>query len=214
MTLSAIGQLASLEDVAVRFRQAIEASDLAEPAAFLGWAEQILVDHPERQALVLPAGTAIAGDLNLDALSNDVSAAATVVVFGDLAITGRLINEDTEGGPFLLIAGNLSVGHISKAASSIVVLGSITAQGLIFCDTDNGILAAGRGIEARAVIDNDHEIYAGEGITGTVVSDDAGNMRAALVPEVFEDPDDVADEWPDGDLIRARLAAGLPVLKV
>ncbi len=38
-------------------------------------------------------------------------------------------------------------------------------------------------------------------------------MRTLLVPDVFEDPDDPEDEWPEGDLIRERLLAGLPVLR-
>jgi hypothetical protein len=38
-------------------------------------------------------------------------------------------------------------------------------------------------------------------------------MRSLLVPDVFEDPDDSTNEWPEGDLIRDRLLAGQPVLK-
>ena len=39
-------------------------------------------------------------------------------------------------------------------------------------------------------------------------------MREMLVPEVFEDPDDPQDDFVDADLVRARLEAGQPVLKL
>ncbi len=50
-------------------------------------------------------------------------------------------------------------------------------------------------------------------VKATVASDDLGNMRALLVADVFEDPDDASNEWPEGDLIRERLLAGLPVFQ-
>ena len=46
-----------------------------------------------------------------------------------------------------------------------------------------------------------------------MVSNELGNMREALVADVFADPDDPDDEWPDGALVRARLEAELPLLK-
>jgi hypothetical protein len=30
---------------------------------------------------------------------------------------------------------------------------------------------------------------------------------------VFEEPEDASNEWPEGDLIRDRMLAGLPVFK-
>jgi hypothetical protein len=111
------------------------------------------------------------------------------------------------------VGGSLEAGELIKAASGIVVIGSVVVGGLIVCDGDNGALLVGGNLSARALIDCDHEILVAGEVNATVASDDLGNMRSLLVAEVFEDPDDATNEWPEGDLIRDRLLAGLPVLK-
>ncbi len=60
------GTLVPLDVLAADLKSRIEARGFAEPKAFLKMAEQILVNHPSAQALVLPAGTVIDGDLLLD----------------------------------------------------------------------------------------------------------------------------------------------------
>jgi hypothetical protein len=107
----------------------------------------------------------------------------------------------------------VQAGDLIKAASGIVVVGSVAVSGLILCDGDNGALLVGGNLSARALIDCDHEILVVGDVNAMVASDDLGNMRSLLVPDVFEDPDDSTNEWPEGDLIRDRLLAGQPVLK-
>ena len=210
-----IGRLIGLDEAASIFRTAITAADVPEQQLFLQWCEQILVDHPERSALVLPPGASIEGDLLLDYAEPPFAAGGvgTILALGDLAIAGRLVDTNSEGGPFLLAIGTLRAGDIIKAATAIVVLGSVSTRGLILCDGDNGALITGADLEAQALIDCDHEIYVAGDVRAQVISDDMGNMRALLVPEVFEDPEDQTDEWPDSDLLRDRLLDGLPVLK-
>ena len=213
--LQDLGTLADLPQVAADFRQKIEAADLTGCTPFLDWTQQILVDHPERRALVLPPGTLIEGDLILDGDAEPFAngGVACLVAEGDFKVTGRILNADSESGPSLLVAGGLEAGELVKAASGIVVLGSLNVERLIVCDGDNGALIVGGRVTAGGLIDCDHEIIVIGDVSATVASDDLGNMRALLVPEVFEEPDDPSDEWPEGDLIRDRILQGLPVLR-
>jgi hypothetical protein len=210
-----LGTLSDLQDVAADFQRRIEAADLAGCEPFIEWSQQILVDHPEQKALVLPVGTIVEGDLILDSDCEPFASGGVscIVANDDFKVTGRILNADPEGGPSLLVAGNLESGDFFKAASGIVVIGSLTAAGLVVCAGDNGALLVGGNLNARALIDCDHEIIVIGDVHATVASDDLGNMRTLLVPEVFDEPEDPSDEWPDGDLIRERLLEGLPILK-
>ncbi len=212
--LEDLGQPKPLDEVARHFAGLIAAADLEGCGPFRDWVEQILVDHPEKQALVLGPGALIEDDLVLEADAEPFTRGLScIVALGDLTVTGRIFNSDVEGGPALLVAGTLKAGDIVKAASAIVVLGSVDAEGLVICDGDNGAFLVGGHLAARGVIDCDHEILVVGDVKATVASDDLGNMRALLVADVFEDPDDASNEWPEGDLIRERLLAGLPVFQ-
>jgi hypothetical protein len=214
MRLEDLGTPADLREIADRFAGRIAAADLAGCGPFLEWVEQILVDHPEKKALLLPPGALIEGDLVLDGDAPPFDAGfGCIVASDDLKVTGRILNANGEEGPSLLVGGSLEAGELIKAASGIVVIGSVVVGGLIVCDGDNGALLVGGNLSARALIDCDHEILVAGEVNATVASDDLGNMRSLLVAEVFEDPDDATNEWPEGDLIRDRLLAGLPVLK-
>lgn len=212
--LQDLGRPAELDEIVGLFHERIAAHDLDQCGPFRDWVEQILVDHPEKKALLLEAGALIEDDLVLE---NDAEpfnqGYSCVVALGDLTVSGRVYNADVEGGPALLVSGALRAGEIVKAASAIIVLGSVTLDGLAVCDGDNGAFLVGGNLTAKALIDCDHEILVAGDVHATVASDDLGNMRALLVADVFEDPDDPDDEWPEGDLIRERLLAGLPVLR-
>ncbi len=210
--LENLGIPAALDDVVRDFGSRIAAADLDGCGPFLDWVEQILVDHPEKKALVLAPGTLIEDDLILESDAEPFTLGfSCIIATGDLTVTGRIYNSDVESGPSLFVAGRLKAGEIIKAASAIVVLGSVDVDGLAVCDSDNGAFLVGGDLNARGLIDCDHEILIAGDVKATVASDDLGNMRALLVAEVFEDPDDASNEWPEGDLIRDRLLAGLPV---
>ena len=211
--LTTLGTEMPLDALSAELKRRIEARGLGPPRSFVKWAEQILVDHPERKALVLPAGTRIEGDAKLDGDDLLERGIATVAVLGDLEISGRLTNADSEGGPFLFVDGDLRVGEILKGGSSIIVLGSVTTRGLLICDSSIGAFLAAVDLSASAIILCDQDLHAGGTINGEIISEELGNMRARLVPEVFSDPADLNDEFADGDLIRERLDAGLPILK-
>jgi hypothetical protein len=213
--LKDLGHVVGLDQVAADFQQAMDARDLPDRDVFAGWSEAILVDHPEKRAVILPAGTKLAGDLVLDFDDAQIMAlnAGTILCTGDLTIDGRIINENSDEGPFLLVGGNLKANEIIKGGARVVVLGDLSSDGVIFCDDETGALHVGGNLACKALIDADHELYTGGDISGVAISDDLGNMRELLVSECFEDPDDPEDQWPLGDLIRQRLLDGLAVLK-
>ena len=212
--LTKLGTEMPLDALSVELKRRIEARGLGPPRSFTKWAEQILVDHPERKALVLAAGARIEGSVELDSDDLLERGIATVAVLGDLEIAGRLTNADSEGGPFLFIDGDLRASEIVKGGANIIVLGSVVSRGLLICDSSIGALLAAGDLSASAIILCDQDLHAGGTITGPIISEELGNMRASLVPEVFAEPNDLDDEFADGDLIRERLEAGLPILKV
>ena len=208
------GTVAALDGIVRDFTERVAAADLDGCGPFRDWIEQILVDHPEKQALLMNSAVLIEDDLILESDAEPFTQGVScIVALGDLTVTGRIFNSDVESGPALLVAGHLKAGDIVKAASLIVVLGSADVEGLTLCDGDNGAFLVGGNLNTRGLIDCDHEILVAGDVRGTVASDDLGNMRALLVPEVFEDPEDATNEWPEGDLIRDRLLAGLPVFR-
>ncbi len=137
----------------------------------------------------------------------------TIAALGDLEVKGRIVNEDSEGGPYFFADGSVAARQIVLGGASFVVLGSVESAGVVFCDYNHGPVLIGGDLVAPAVITNDLGVDVAGSISGPVIGDDEGNMRDLLVPDVFEDPDDPDDQWPIGEIIRERLAAGLPVLK-
>lgn len=211
--LIALGQLTPLDELVGELIHRIEARGLGPPRSFVRLAEQILVDHPECKGLVLPGNTALPADLEITQEALLASGISAVAVLGDFAVQGRLMNTGSDPGPFLFVDGDLSAGQIEKGGASFIVLGSVNCRGVIFCDDTPAVFLVGGDISAHALITCDQEVYAGGEIKAPVVSDELGNNREMLVPDVFEDPEDPDDEFVNGDLMRARLEAGLPVLK-
>lgn len=212
-TLLTLGQLTPLDELARELKHRIEERGLGPPRAFERLAQQILVDHPEGKALVLTGSTMLPGDVILDYDDINNLGVTTIAVLGDFSVQGRLMNADSEGGPFFFVDGDLQAGEIITGGANFVVLGSVACRGLMFCDYNQGAFLIGKDLAAAAIVSCDAEIYAGGEIKGPIISDELGNMREMLVSEVFEDPDDPQDEFVDAGLLRARLQAGLPVLK-
>jgi hypothetical protein len=208
-----LGTFTDLAELAQELKRRMVDRGLDTTRAFPSFADQILTDHPDHRALVLPAGTVIEGDVRLDFEGLNEHRVTTVAVLGDLEVRGRLINADGDSGPFLFVDGDLRAREIEKGGASFVVLGSVLCDGLVFCDRDNGVFLVGGDLGARAIISCDQDIIVSGAVRGTVVSTELGNMRDALVPEVFIDPGDPQDEFADGRLIRQRIAAGQRVLK-
>lgn len=211
--LLALGQLTPLDELSNELKHRMEARGLGPPRSFVRLAEQILVDHPEGKALVLNGSTALPGDVEIDYDGLAEHGVTTVAVLGDFTVQGRLINADSDGGPFLFVDGDLSAAQIEKGGASFVVLGSVVSRGVIFCDYNHGAFLVGGDVSGQAIITCDQEIHAGGEVKGPIISEELGNLRDMLVPEVFEDPEDLSDDFVDSAALRERLEAGLPVLK-
>lgn len=211
--LITLGQLMPLDELSRELTHRIVSRGLGPPRSFVRLAEQILVDHPESKALVLAGNTALPGDVEIDEEALLEAGITALAVLGDFTVQGRLTDTGGDGGPYLFVDGDLSAGQIEKGGTNFIVLGSVNCRGVVFCDYAPSVLLAGGDIASSAIITCDQEVYAGGEIKGPVVSDELGNMREMLVPEVFEDPEDPEDEFIEGRLLRSRLAAGLPVLK-
>ncbi len=214
-SLLELGRLDSLEAAAAAFTAAIEQRNFFDPANYKTWCQRILVDHPQKQALILPPDAVLDGDLYLDGDADDAVTASisTILALGNLTITGRIYNESSEDGDFLLVGGHLQTFELIKGAANIVVLGALTATTTVFCDFCPGALVTGGDVTTPLLLSNDHDVRIGGQLNGHSVTEEDAIMRDVLVPEVFADPGDLADEWPDSALVRAHLAAGLPVLK-
>lgn len=210
-----LGRLATIAEAAAEFERLVALRNLFDPKPFAAWADHIRVDEPGGTALILPAGTIVPGDLELDYDNPDVEThrIGSILALGDITIEGRLLNLDGDGGPFLLTGGNLKAHEIIKGGASIVTLGSVTSDGPLFCNYSHGTMQICGDVHAPLVLLNDHEILVTGTINGRTVSSDTCSLRDVLVPEVFFDPDDEDDEWPEGGLIVERLLAGLAVLK-
>jgi hypothetical protein len=213
VNLLELGKPTDLLDVSAELKRHIEARGLGPPRQFDYWAERITIDHPMVKALVLPHGTRIEGDLHLDYDGLLEHRIGTVAILGDLEVTGRILNENSDGGPFFYVAGNVSARGIEKGGGSFIVLGSVTCTHPVLCDYSHGILLIGGDFSAPLIIINEQEVYVGGQIVGKVVNSEDGNMRDILVEDVFEDPEDPDCDTPDGDLIRELLAEDLPLLK-
>lgn len=212
-SLVQLGTFTDLVELASELKRRIDSRGLGGTRSYPSFADQILCDHPDYRALVLPAGTVIDGDLRLDSESLAEHRISVVAVLGDLEVRGRLVDDDGDGKPFLFIDGDLRVRGVEKGGASFIVLGSVMCDGLVFCDRDNGVFLVGGDLAASAIISCDQDIIVSGAIKGPVVSTELGNMRDALVPEVFIRPSDPEDEFADGGLIRKRIAAGQRVLK-
>jgi hypothetical protein len=214
-SLLELGRLTTLAEASAEFERLVTERNLFDPKPFRAWADHIRVDEPGGTALILPAGAAVTGDLDLDYDNPDIEThrIGSILALGDITIGGRLLNLDGDGGPFLLTGGNLKAHEIIKGGASIVTLGSITCDGTLFCNYNHGTMQVCGDVSAPLVLLNDHEILVTGTIHGRTVSSETCELRDVLVPEVFFDPDDDEDEWPEGGLIVERLLAGLPVIK-
>jgi hypothetical protein len=211
--ISTLGTRVDLLELAGDLKRRMMARGLDSGRAFTSFADQIVCDHPDQKALVLTGGAVVEGDLEVDFDALAKEGISTVAVLGDCEVHGRLINNDGDGRPFFFVDGDLRTRAIEKGGASFIVLGSVKSDGLVFCDRDNGVFLVGGDLSAPAIISCDQDIIVSGATRGRVVSSELGNMRDALVPEVFTDPSDPADEFADGGLIRKRIAAGQRVLK-
>lgn len=167
--------------------------------------------------LLLPPDSTIEGDLVLDYEAAQVGDKAFrgIVAEGDLTVTGDIRNDNSDGGPFLVVLGRLVLRHILKQGAVVMVLGPLAASGSILCSYNHGAFRAFAGLAARELIVDDHLVEIEGPCTADrfeLYRDDASRLSSELV-YVAED-DGVTYPVDDvSDLIEQHILAGGRVLR-
>ncbi len=185
------------------------------PAEFSEFVSNQLEYYPNNQVLVLPHGTRLAADLELDWSTEWVhrNNIVAVVCEGDLTIDGNVVNHTLEGGPMLFVDGQLRAHHVKKGGASFILLGDVHAEGWVIGEYNDGVIRIGGDLEAQVFLLNEHDGYVRGENRARILTEEkiGGKWGEALLPEVLDDPDDPLS-WPNVDRIWARLVKGLPVL--
>lgn len=185
------------------------------PASFSEYIGYQLDDYPEAHVLVLPAGTKIKGDLELDWDADWLRGKRIVGIdcLGDLSVDGNIVNEMLEGGPLLFVGGTLKVHNLKKGGASIIVLGDLRADGWVIGEYNDGVMRIGGDLEAKAFMLLDHDGFVrGEIRARELNGEEIVDWQKILVAEAFDQPEDL-DSWPDVDRIWARLREDLAVFR-
>lgn len=216
---SDLGRLSPSREVAPRLCELIAAAvphdpeSSSYPEMFAGDVRHSLEGSPENPVLVLPPGTHLSGDLELDWGIGWIerNGIAGVACEGDLTLDGDVLNRNSDTGPLLFVGGKLRVRNLIAGGSRVIVLGDVEASGLVVGFYNHGSIQVRGDLRAQAFIMEDHGGYV-HGTTHAPSIGDLDNARDILVPEVFEDP---YEDWPSPnvDWLWARQRAGLPVLK-
>lgn len=180
--------------------------------------ELTLADAYDRSGvLLLPDRAVIAGDLRLDyetALYQG-QAYRGIVALGSLTVLGDVINDNLDGGPFLVVRGALSVRNMLKSGAPVIVFGPLVSPGLIYCEYNHGSLRAYGGVAALGIIIDDHSHDITGPISGVKIVMGEDDATAYLLPEFFSADDDGTIGPIDdlGEELKARIRAGRPILR-
>lgn len=139
----------------------------------------------------------IEGDLDLDDVSAD-----PLVIDGDLAVIGNIINADPDEGRSLHVRGNLRAQNLVAGGASVRVDGDVEIDGLVIRHGESRLRVEG-AMHARFVLDAD-------GRPGMPLS---GSLHRDIPVERDEEEYPIVLEKVDPQLLIARLRAGQPVLR-
>jgi hypothetical protein len=215
-----LGTIAPLRSILNDLIDRVHRRSLRYPECFSSDLQLLVTHHYDSNALVLPAGTTIEGDLALDwSTESRRQELVAVIALGDLTLSGISETVDLNDGLLLFVDGTLNCRRMEKGGSRIYVLGDLRARGVVLCDYSDGELMVGGDLVSEALIAIDQgvgvsgSIHGPRVLWGEMSTPGEKSPREFLVPDVFGAPDDPTDDFPDGDIIRERLAMGLPVLK-
>jgi hypothetical protein len=180
------------------------------PSHFSSYVGYQFDPYPKGKVLVLPAGTTVNGDIQLDweapwASKDDVIA---VICEADLTVTGTIRNRTLEGGPLLFVGGDLKVGNLIKGGATVIILGNVEASGIVVGEYNDGVTRIAGDLTAQGFYLLDHDGDVGGKINARSNSDDDAEWRDVCVESVFLDEDETQ---PDADLLWAHQVAGRPI---
>ncbi len=166
--------------------------------------------HSQENALVLPAGTKLEGDLILESFAPwaEINKIAAIVCRGNLEIAGDILNKTLEHGPMLFVEGNLKVNSLYKAGSTVIVLGDLQASELVIAEYNDGVMRVAGDLQAAALLALDHDCYVAGETKALYLSSDECSLREHLCEDVFSDD---SEDDPDPGLLLRCFKAGLPI---
>jgi len=213
-SLLSAGLIVAVSTIRGELLEAIQRRAVEHTGEFREFVKILTDEYPRANVLVLPAGTEIKGDLDLDwgEPYKDKNFVA-IVAKGDLRVSGTIRNTNLDGGPYLFVAGNLRALRIDKGGAPCAILGRVEVDDYILCEYNHGLLRIGGDLKSKALLNLDHDVLIGGKTTGRVLSWNDDDLRETLVPEVFDPADDPETSLPEAARIRKRIAAGLPVLR-
>ncbi len=213
------GRLVLAEELIEPLSKQIESVVPFEPerSSYPEYFKEFVHNHLERyrkhQVLLLPGGTTLAGDLELDFNAEWIAAKrlAGLACDGDLTICGDLFNRTLSFGPLLFVRGDLKVNNVIKAGAPVIVLGNVHASGIVIGEYNDGVLRIAGNLRTQAYFLFDHDGYVRQQVTGPSFSsdDDDGRWRELLVDAVFEND---REDTPDVNRLWQRSRFGMTVL--
>lgn len=156
-----------------------------------------------------------------------------MIVTGNLDVTGNILN--LEGGPFLLVLGNVKARNLVSTDGEIHIIGNADVSETIIGEYNDGVLYIDGKVKARLVINNDHCLELGQ-YSGPAFDprrsvrcryegvykwgEELADLKEFLVPEIKLEKDTVGfgdeTEFDSVDVreqIFPRLRNGLSILK-
>ena len=188
-----------------------------ESSSYPEYFREFVHNHLERyrkhQVLLLPGGTTLAGDLELDFNAEWIAAKrlAGLACDGDLTISGDLFNRNLSFGPLLFVRGNLTVHNMIKAGAPVIVLGNVHARGIVIGAYNDGVLRIAGDLKTQAYFLFDHDGYVRQQVEGPSYSsdEDDGRWREVLVDAAFEND---REDSPDVNRLWQLSRSGAKVL--
>lgn len=189
----------------------LEPSCSSYPEYFREFVHAHLQRYRKHHVLVLPGGTTLPGDLELDFSADWIATKrlAGLACQGDLTVNGDVYNRTLSFGPLLFVQGDLRVNNLIKAGAPVVVLGNIEAQGIVVGEYNDGVLRVGGDLRAQAYFLFDHDGYVRQQVEGPSFSSEDDIWREILVDDVFENE---REDTPDINLLWQRSRSGKTVL--
>lgn len=152
--------------------QAIEKFSLAKRTYSYRHEEDRRVS-PGRHFVVCSGDLSLPRDLDLDpgywkgrhvllSLSDDLPAdvfAKTLglIVDGNLAVNGAVVNAQSSSGVMLLVTGNLKARHLVGGGSEIRILGNVNIDEVLWAHDNDGVMIIGGDVTAPVVLNDDHD---------------------------------------------------------
>lgn len=211
--LNNIGKLVLAEELIEPLSKQIENSVPLDPSnsSYPEYFREFVHEHLERykkhKILVLPGGTTLEGDLELDFTAAWITAnrLAGLSCDGDLTIVGDVINKTRSFGPLMFVQGNLRVNNLIKAGAPVVVLGNVDASGIVVGDYNDGVLRIAGNLQTSGYFLFDHDGYVRQQVQGPSFSSDDDIWREILVDDVFENE---REDTPDVNLLWQQSRSG------